>query len=164
MDVAAKGQVGGIESGEGVRRRLAGESRNFTCATCGKSNVAILQEQEELARESEKEGGERKEEVKVPEELKLAYKDELKPAEEAGNSSKSTSTTPSSQPATTTAPKVISPSPAAAAQVATVPPQRTAPAPRGNANADDVRLDAAIWVISGLLVILISRLLIRMML
>lgn len=80
METDAKGQLGGLDSSNDVRRRLAGESRSWRCPTCSKSNEEILQSCEQASKEAEERGEERKEEV-IPDELKLGYKDEL------GNSS-----------------------------------------------------------------------------
>jgi ubiquitin-conjugating enzyme E2 J1 len=76
MDTDAKGQLGGIECGEKARQKMAGESGKYTCPACGKSNEEIMGEREEMARELEKRDGKIKEE-EVPEELRLAYRDEL---------------------------------------------------------------------------------------
>jgi len=78
----AKGQVGGLESGDAVRRAMASESVGWRCAGCGgRTNREVLGEQEELARKMEEEavgnGRERKEEEKVPEELKLGYREDI---------------------------------------------------------------------------------------
>jgi ubiquitin-conjugating enzyme E2 J1 len=76
MDTDAKGQLGGIECGEKARQKIAGESGKYTCPACGKSNEEIMEEREEIARELEKREGKMQEE-EVPEELRLAYRDEL---------------------------------------------------------------------------------------
>lgn len=84
MDTDAKGQVGGIDSTEAARRKMAGESGAYRCAACGgRSNAEIMREREELAREAE---GEKQEEEQVPEELRLAYREDL--AKEDGESEK----------------------------------------------------------------------------
>ncbi|KAL2023856.1 hypothetical protein VTK56DRAFT_633 [Thermocarpiscus australiensis] len=84
METDAKGQLGGLEAGDAVRRRLAAESRSWRCGVCcgGKTNGEILGECEERVREMvEREGGRRvreeEEEVKVPEELKMGWRDEM---------------------------------------------------------------------------------------
>ncbi|KAF2087271.1 UBC-like protein [Saccharata proteae CBS 121410] len=74
MDTDAKGQLGGIDAPKENRRTLAGQSGRWTCAVCGKSNAKIMAEREELAREMEGEG---KAEEAVPEELRLAYREDL---------------------------------------------------------------------------------------
>ena len=73
MITDAKGQVGGYDTTEAVRKRLAAESRSFKCATCGETNEDIIKASEERAKEMET--GD--EEVEVPEELNLGFKDEM---------------------------------------------------------------------------------------
>lgn len=73
MDTEAKGQLGGLECEKSVRERMAGDSVSWKCSACGKSNADILKEREEVC--AEQEGGD-KEEV-VPEELRLAYREDL---------------------------------------------------------------------------------------
>ncbi|KAI9658549.1 MAG: hypothetical protein M1829_006775 [Trizodia sp. TS-e1964] len=65
MESRAKGQVGGLEAGEDVRRRLAGESRAWRCGTCGVRN-------DEVGLGEGEEGG-----VEVPRDLMLGYRDQL---------------------------------------------------------------------------------------
>lgn len=79
----AKGQVGGLESSESTRKAMAKESGAYKCSGCGgRSNEDILKEQEELAKEMEKEG-KLKEEEKVPEELKMGYREDIERKEGA---------------------------------------------------------------------------------
>jgi ubiquitin-conjugating enzyme E2 J1 len=74
METDARGQLGGLETGEEVRKRLAGESGGFRCGGCGgRTNREILEESESRAKEM----GQGKEEVVVPEELKMGFKDEM---------------------------------------------------------------------------------------
>lgn len=75
MDTDAKGQLGGMDASDEVRRRLAAQSRGWKCGVCGKGNEVLMREQEEVVREKGVEGT-MKEEV-VPEELRLAYREEL---------------------------------------------------------------------------------------
>ncbi|KAL3426821.1 ubiquitin-conjugating enzyme [Phlyctema vagabunda] len=70
METDAKGQLGGLETSEVIRKRLAGESQTWKCSSCGKSNSEILKECEEESK------GEVKEES-VPQDLKMGWKDEL---------------------------------------------------------------------------------------
>lgn len=87
MDTDAKGQVGGIDSTEAARKKMAGESGAYRCAACGgRSNAEIMREREELAREAEGEGKQEEEEEAVPEELRLAYREDL--AKEDGEGEK----------------------------------------------------------------------------
>jgi ubiquitin-conjugating enzyme E2 J1 len=76
MDTDAKGQLGGIECSRDARERMAKGSGTWRCAGCGKSNSEVMQEREEMVKEIEEKEGKRKDEV-VPEELRLAYRDEL---------------------------------------------------------------------------------------
>ena len=75
MDTDARGQVGGVDSTREARVRMARESGGWRCGACGKSNEIIMREREEAVRGLEGEGA-KKEEV-VPEELRLAYREEL---------------------------------------------------------------------------------------
>ncbi|KAK7966346.1 ubiquitin-conjugating enzyme, partial [Apiospora aurea] len=81
METDAQGQIGGLNSAENVRRRLASESRGWTCAACGKSNESIIKEVEmECRRLDEEEEGEKKrrrEEVEIPAELRMGFRDEM---------------------------------------------------------------------------------------
>jgi ubiquitin-conjugating enzyme E2 J1 len=83
MDTDAKGQLGGIECSRDARERMARDSGKWTCSGCGKSNAEIMKEREEAVKEIEGTEGKRKEE-EVPEELRLAYRDELGQKQEAG--------------------------------------------------------------------------------
>jgi ubiquitin-conjugating enzyme E2 J1 len=76
MDTDAKGQLGGIECSKDARERMAKDSGKWTCAGCSKSNLEIMKEREEAVKEVEETEGKRKED-EVPEELRLAYRDEL---------------------------------------------------------------------------------------
>ncbi|KAK4250216.1 ubiquitin-conjugating enzyme/RWD-like protein [Corynascus novoguineensis] len=83
METDVKGQLGGLEAAEPVRRRLADESKGWRCGACcgGKTNAEILADCEERVKELRggEEGGKVKEEeeVKVPEELKMGWRDEM---------------------------------------------------------------------------------------
>ncbi|KAK3901149.1 ubiquitin-conjugating enzyme/RWD-like protein, partial [Staphylotrichum tortipilum] len=76
METDVKGQLGGMEAAEGVRRRMAGESSAWRCGVCAgsKTNGEILGEWEERVKEM---GGGEGEEVRVPEELKMGWRDEM---------------------------------------------------------------------------------------
>jgi ubiquitin-conjugating enzyme E2 J1 len=71
MDTDAKGQLGGMDSGEAVRRKMARESREWKCGSCGRVNSEVMKEQEDAAtgQESQKE--------EVPDQLRLAFRDDL---------------------------------------------------------------------------------------
>ncbi|KAF1833389.1 UBC-like protein [Decorospora gaudefroyi] len=83
MDTDAKGQLGGIECSREARARMAKDSGAWKCTACGKSNVEVMQEREEMVRAVEEKEGKRKDE-EVPEELRLAYRDELEKDGAAG--------------------------------------------------------------------------------
>lgn len=75
MDTDAKGQLGGMDASEEVRRRFAGQSRAWRCGGCGgKSNEDIMNEQDEAVKDA---GEQSKKEEEVPEELRLAYREDL---------------------------------------------------------------------------------------
>lgn len=120
MDTDARGQLGGMEVAEGVRRRLASESRAWKCAGCGRGNEELMKEQEELAKA---EGSGKDEEV--PEQLRLAFREDLgkgaegKSEEKATDSSNAAPAQNSGQPS----------SPAVAPSPQTLAPSRTVPAP-----------------------------------
>ncbi|KAM3422724.1 Ubiquitin-conjugating enzyme E2 J1 [Cercospora zeina] len=77
MDTDAKGQVGGMDASEDARKRWAAQSKKSKCATCGKTNEEIMAEQDEAVKEA---GGESKNDV-VPDELRLAYREDLNKSE-----------------------------------------------------------------------------------
>lgn len=78
MSSDAKGQLGGLETSEATRERMAKESALWKCGVCGKGNASILEETSKLAKEREDaDGGVKPKETEIPKELKLAYKDEL---------------------------------------------------------------------------------------
>jgi len=127
MDTDAKGQLGGMEAGKEVRERMAREGGNWRCGVCGKTNTEILKEREDLVGEE----GKREEEV-VPDELRLAYRDELGKAEKlpdpakgdsADGPTKSSSTSAAPAVDATTSTPLITPAPAPQ-------PTRTIPAPQ----------------------------------
>lgn len=83
MDTDAGGQLGGMDASKEVRTRMAGQSRGWRCGTCGKRNEEIMEEVEQAVREH---GAGGREEV-VPQELRLAYRDDLRTKEGAGSQS-----------------------------------------------------------------------------
>ncbi|KAF1918548.1 ubiquitin-conjugating enzyme/RWD-like protein [Ampelomyces quisqualis] len=82
MDTDAKGQLGGIECSKEAREKMAKESDVWKCPACAKSNADIMREREEFVREIEQRDGKHKEDD-IPEELRLAYRDELGEKEDA---------------------------------------------------------------------------------
>ncbi|KUI57918.1 Ubiquitin-conjugating enzyme E2 J1 [Cytospora mali] len=86
METDPKGQLGGLATGDDVRRTLAKESREWRCNGCGgRTNYDIIKECEEAARLAEAEAGSgegssKSREVEVPAELKLGFRDEMEKA------------------------------------------------------------------------------------
>jgi ubiquitin-conjugating enzyme E2 J1 len=73
METDARGQLGGFDTTEAVRRRLAAESHAFRCGTCARTNADIIQESEQRARDAERPS----DDVEIPKELNLGFRDEL---------------------------------------------------------------------------------------
>ncbi|KAI9816905.1 MAG: hypothetical protein M1827_001550 [Pycnora praestabilis] len=88
MDSEARGQLGGLDCDEGFRRKMAEESRAWRCAGCGRSNDDIIAECENAAKEVEVKDGEMRKMDEVPEELRLAYRDEMGKAGRSGSEGK----------------------------------------------------------------------------
>ncbi|KAL7918189.1 ubiquitin-conjugating enzyme/RWD-like protein [Trichoderma austrokoningii] len=84
METDVKGQLGGMVTTEAVRRRLAQESGSFKCATCAKSNADIIAECEDRCKEATSPC----QEISIPAELNMGWRDEL----EAAKNSQSLST------------------------------------------------------------------------
>ncbi|KAI0135660.1 UBC-like protein [Daldinia grandis] len=84
METDARGQLGGLDTNDAVRRKLASESRAWRCSACAKTNAEIIAECEQRCAEADAENdGKRKEEVKVPAELKMGFRDEMEKARAA---------------------------------------------------------------------------------
>lgn len=179
MDTDAKGQLGGIECSRDARERIAKDSGKWTCSGCGKSNAEIMKEREEAVKETEDTEGKRKEE-EVPEELRLAYRDELGQKDEAapekvdkgkGKAIESetqeapTHSTPSSQLASPAVAAVTVPIVTPVRPVATAPrPTRTVPAPAlqqmipQSPDRSLAWIDTCIWgVVAALLFMVIKK-------
>ncbi|CAK7210952.1 hypothetical protein SBRCBS47491_000953 [Sporothrix bragantina] len=156
METDPKGQVGGLDASDAVRRRLASESSTFVCNGCGgRTNAAILAEsaEEEAAlkqKQSEEEKAAAAAADVVPPELKMAYRDELQSGSAASTSTENasgaatpamtTATTPLSATPAPPTPREGQPSPpvapAAAAPAHAVPvPTPTIPLPASQAAA-----------------------------
>ena len=77
MDSEAGGQLGGMSADEGVRRRLAGQSREWKCVACGEgSNEDVLKGQAELCSETEAEKERTEKEDELAREISFAPKAE----------------------------------------------------------------------------------------
>lgn len=80
METDVRGQLGGLEAAEPVRRRLAAESPAWRCGVCcgGKTNAEIMAECEQRVRELAAASGKEEEEVVVvPPELTMGWRDEM---------------------------------------------------------------------------------------
>ncbi|EON98666.1 putative ubiquitin-conjugating enzyme protein [Phaeoacremonium minimum UCRPA7] len=76
METDPKGQLGGLDTSDAVRRRLANESGAFRCSACGKTNAEIIKECEDAAKEASDEAGPSAE-VEIPKDLKMGWRDEM---------------------------------------------------------------------------------------
>jgi ubiquitin-conjugating enzyme E2 J1 len=134
MDTDAKGQLGGMNCDAPTRKHMAKNSPDFVCSACGKSNKSIMDEREEAFKAMGSSAGKAKEEV-VPEELRLAYREDLGEA----------------------------PTPAAAASTASTataiqqPHRPVARIAQQRAGSDDGWIDKAIYAVAGLLVFLVLK-------
>lgn len=72
METDAKGQLGGLECTDDMRRRMARESGGWKCSSCGKSNLEILQESTDASKLADT-----KPDEEIPKELKMGWKDEM---------------------------------------------------------------------------------------
>ncbi|KAF3056209.1 Ubiquitin-conjugating enzyme E2 J1 [Daldinia childiae] len=87
METDARGQLGGLDTNDAVRRKLAVESRAWRCPVCARTNAEIIAECEQRCAEAEAENdGKRKEEIEIPAELKMGFRDEMEKARAAANS------------------------------------------------------------------------------
>ncbi|KAI3321974.1 UBC-like protein [Xylariaceae sp. AK1471] len=78
METGASGQIGGIDTSDAVRTRLAASSRSWRCGVCAKSNEEIIAECEERCREAGELAAAK--EVEVPAELRMGFRDEMEKA------------------------------------------------------------------------------------
>ncbi|KAI1496532.1 ubiquitin-conjugating enzyme/RWD-like protein [Biscogniauxia marginata] len=80
METGANGQIGGLDTSDAVRTRLAAESKGWRCGVCAKSNAEIIAECEERCKALEAESGSAaapRKEVEVPAELRMGFRDEM---------------------------------------------------------------------------------------
>lgn len=104
MDGNAKGQIGGLDATDEVRRMWAEKSRSWRCEVCtgGKSNEAVLTEWREMCRQKGISVDEEGKEV-VPDQLRLHFKKsqpengEAEPGSQAIVSDASPNTIPATQ-------------------------------------------------------------------
>ncbi|KAK4191582.1 ubiquitin-conjugating enzyme E2 J1 [Podospora australis] len=88
METDVKGQLGGLETGPEVRKQLAAASGGWKCSggcAGGKSNKEIMEEHMLAVVEAEaKQGDKTKKEEVIPEELRMGWRDEMKPTSSDG--------------------------------------------------------------------------------
>lgn len=173
MDTDAKGQLGGVECSRDARERMARDSGKWTCAGCGKSNAETMKEREDAVKEIVGMEGKRTEE-EVPEELRLAYRDELGQKEEADaeklDKEKGKAVEEEVQPgastqSTTTAAPVhaASTQPSSSAVVSAAGPTGTIPAvplqqmAQQSADRSLAWIDACIWCVLAMLLFMVIK-------
>jgi ubiquitin-conjugating enzyme E2 J1 len=141
MDTTTKGQIGGLECDAATRRAMAREAPAWTCARCAKSNAEIMRALELAVGQA----GQPAQAEKVPEELRLAYREDLAGRAEASKQQGERSGTPA---ATVTA--TATTAAAAGTDTGTRSPRRAR-------ESSDAWIDSAIYVIAVLLVIFLAR-------
>ncbi len=75
METEARGQLGGLETTDEARRRFARESGAWRCPTCQVPNAEIIKDCEERSQQSMQ----AESEITIPQELTMAWKDEMGP-------------------------------------------------------------------------------------
>ncbi|KAI0150222.1 ubiquitin-conjugating enzyme/RWD-like protein [Xylariaceae sp. FL1272] len=81
METGATGQIGGLDTSDDVRTRLAASSRSWRCPTCVRSNEEIISECEQSCKDAGESAG--SQEVEIPAELKMGFRDEMEKAKAA---------------------------------------------------------------------------------
>ncbi|KAI0011120.1 UBC-like protein [Xylariaceae sp. FL0662B] len=92
METDARGQLGGLDTADAVRRKLAAESKAWRCAVCAKTNGDIIAETEQRCHDLDAEdsgsssagAAAGRKEVEVPAELKMGFRDEMEGAKTGG--------------------------------------------------------------------------------
>jgi ubiquitin-conjugating enzyme E2 J1 len=184
MGAESKGQVGGMEGSEAIRREFASESRGWVCRECGRSNEEVMKEWWEICRErgvkidvegSEVLGGEKEEEEKQEKNeaegkkdggQTEAVRDEPATTPAAPASTSAVSPTPPVPSGSNSTPTVVAPAPSTQSSIRPHPTP-TSPAPVAMAArtaaatqsepANSPWLDRAIIGIIFALIILITK-------
>lgn len=155
MDTDAKGQLGGMDASEEVRRRFAGHSKAGRCAACGKSNEEIMREQDEAVRAGGGEG--EKGQDTVPEELRLAYRDDLGKDGKAKADTPQNSAPPAVAPTMTTETRPASgPAPVPPATAAVIAQQQQQRRPQQE-DGIPAWIDKAIYGVIGAILFLLWK-------
>lgn len=164
MDTDAKGQVGGLDSESSVKERLARESTSWKCPTCCKTNAEIMAEKDRDVGALGK--MESKAQEEVPEELKLAYREDLaRPDKQEGQAPAALAAEPEAHNDTHTARQRTLPNTEATTQPTaaqpTAPPPGALAAPQPGPIQQDqgttAWLDKAIYAVAIALVLMILR-------
>jgi ubiquitin-conjugating enzyme E2 J1 len=158
MDTDAKGQLGGLQADDDARRTIAKRSPEYTCPSCQKSNRAIMAERAEAVKKLADAGKEIKEE-EVPEELRLAYREDLQKGAPKADSQTQADRVETTSGAQLDASKVeTSQDPARRSPETLVvqPVQQQMARPPVRAS-EDRWIDLAIYGIAAVLVVLVAR-------
>jgi len=175
METDAKGQLGGLECSDAVRRRMADASREWKCGSCGKPNEEILRECEEAVGRMEE--GEKRGEEAVPVELKMGYRDEMGKGKEQESGEEKVESAELAEGFPQTTPPIVDEVPAVATSESAYPlarPAQTVPQPTATIQLPPQRQPAMviraqqsndgvpIWIdrtIAGIVVLLIAMVL-----
>ena len=160
MDTDVKGQVGGLMTQDSVRRDMAKKSGSFVCSACKKSNKAIVEERKEAIRAMGEDATKDRKEETIPEELRLAYREELRASDEDVPKAIANSAAAPEMPAGTQQIPGVATSPS-------VPnaPQPSAPGalqqrlrqPTRRRNPDDAWIDSLMYIVGAIMSILILK-------
>ncbi|KAI2622122.1 UBC-like protein [Hypomontagnella submonticulosa] len=124
METDARGQVGGLDATDAVRRRLAAESKEWKCAVCAKSNAEIIAECEARCKELDAQNeGKKREEVEVPAELKMGFRDEMEKAKASESGKEDAESAELAEGFVQTAPVRENPTPTTTTPTAPPPPR-----------------------------------------
>ncbi|KAI1821554.1 ubiquitin-conjugating enzyme/RWD-like protein [Xylaria intraflava] len=83
METGAGGQIGGLDTSDAVRTRLAASSRSWRCGVCAQTNEEIIAECEERCRGAGESA--QAKEVEIPAELRMGFRDEMEKAKAAAD-------------------------------------------------------------------------------
>ncbi|KAI8958237.1 UBC-like protein [Daldinia sp. FL1419] len=130
METDARGQLGGLDTNDAVRRKLASESGAWKCSVCAKTNAEIIAECEKRCAEADAENNGKREEVEVPAELKMSFRDEMDKSKANGEGEKEdTESAELAEGFVQTVPRTVESAPRPAQGAPT--PTRTVPLPSG---------------------------------
>lgn len=152
MDTSASGQLGGMEASEEVRKRLAGQSGVSKCAVCAKSNAEIMEEQDEAVKEAGVDGETAE---AVPEELRLAYREDLSQAKENAEANGKAAPAQAQQEQNTVESQTVTP--AVPAQVQQQGQTQQQQQPRWQDDAIPAWIDKAIYGVVAALLFLVWK-------